>query len=205
MSNAIPSPRRRRLAAAVATGVLFALGVPAAASADCPSTTTTKAFKQFGDQANYSLVPAGAFESGTTGWSLTGASVASGNESYKVHGSSDSHSLAVQPTGLAVSPSFCVSLANPTFRFFAKQTSGSWATMVVKLRWKDSRGAVNTTTLGSLNGTSSWQPSQVLPLATSLPLWQSGQTLNVQLIFDPEDYGGAWAIDDVYIDPYARG
>jgi len=27
----------------------------------------------------------------------------------------------------------------------------------------------------------------------------------VQLVFDPENYGGSWAIDDVYVDPYARG
>jgi hypothetical protein len=25
----------------------------------------------------------------------------------------------------------------------------------------------------------------------------------VQLVFDPENYGGSWAIDDVYVDPYA--
>jgi hypothetical protein len=98
-----------------------------------------------------------------------------------------------------------VSITEPTFRFFATQTSGSWATMVVKLRWKDSRGNVNTTTVGSLNGLTDWLPSMPLPLSSNLPLWQSGATLNVQLLFDPEDYGGNWAIDDVYIDPYARG
>jgi hypothetical protein len=27
----------------------------------------------------------------------------------------------------------------------------------------------------------------------------------VQLVFDPENAGGAFAIDDVYVDPYARG
>ena len=122
-----------------------------------------------------------------------------------MHGASDSHSLAIKANGTAVSPAFCVSIAQPTFRFFARQTSGSWATMVVKLRWKDSSGAVNTTTVGAINGSTSWQPSQVFALASTLPLWQSGQTLSAQLVFDPEDYGGAWAVDDVYIDPYARG
>jgi hypothetical protein len=24
-------------------------------------------------------------------------------------------------------------------------------------------------------------------------------------VFDPENYGGNWAIDDVYVDPYVRG
>ena len=26
-----------------------------------------------------------------------------------------------------------------------------------------------------------------------------------QFVFDPENYGGSWAIDDVYVDPYGRG
>lgn len=206
MSHAIPS-HHRRFAAAVVAASLFAIGLPAAARADCVSTATTKAFKSFGDNADYSLVSNGAFESGTAGWSLSSASVVSGNETFKVHGATDSHSLAIKATGTAVSPSFCVDTAKPTFRFFARQTSGSWATMLVQLRWKGADGATNTTTVGSLNGSSfsSWQPTAALPLSSTLPLWQSGQTLSVQLVFDPENYGGAWAIDDTYVDPYARG
>ena len=41
--------------------------------------------------------------------------------------------------------------------------------------------------------------------AAELPLWNVDQTASVQLVFDPENYGGSWAIDDVYVDPYARG
>ena len=48
----------------------------------------------------------------------------------------------------------------------------------------------------------SWQPSPAMPLANTLPL--NGSTLNVRLAFDAEDTGGAWAIDDVYVDPYRR-
>jgi hypothetical protein len=36
-------------------------------------------------------------------------------------------------------------------------------------------------------------------------LWQAGQTLSVRLLFEPAQYGGAWAIDDVYVDPNGRG
>jgi hypothetical protein len=206
MSHAIPArPRRRHLAVALAATALFAVGVPAAAQAACPSAATTKAFKQFGDNADYSIAPAGDFESGATGWTLASSSVGTGNEKYMVHGSGDSHSLAIKATGTALSPAFCVDITEPMFRFFATQTSGSWATLVVKLRWTDSRGSVNTTTVGSLNGLTDWLPSMPLPLSTTLPLWQSRGTLSVQLLFDPENYGGNWSIDDVYIDPYARG
>src|SRR5215208_120363 len=92
--------RPRRLLA-VATGALIAFaGLPAAAHAACPVTPTKKAFQQFGDSADYSLLSGGSFESSTTGWGLTRAAVASGNESYKVGASTDARSLGVEPTGL---------------------------------------------------------------------------------------------------------
>ena len=202
-----PLLRKGRLGVAITAALLALIAIPAAASAACPTTPTSNAFSRFGDTASYSLVPNAGFESGTSGWSLTKSAVATGNESYKVRSSTDSKSLAIQPTGIAVSPTVCVGVEHPTFRFFARQTSGSWATMVVKLRWTGSDGKTNETVVGSLNGSSgytSWKPSPALALGTTLPLWQSGQSLNVRLVFDPEDYGGAWTIDDVYVDPYRR-
>jgi hypothetical protein len=201
--------RPKRLAArtsALLVAAVAILAVPAAASAACPSTPTTKAFQAFGDSANYSLVPNGAFESGTSGWTLSAASVATGNESYYVHGTGDTKSLAIAPTGTAVSPAFCVSMDHPFFRFFARRTSGTWGTLAVRLRWRDSSGRTNETTVGTVDqNPGSWRVSPRFQLATTLPLWQSGQTLSVQIVFDPENYGGAFAVDDVYIDPYTRG
>jgi len=194
----------RKLASALLGAAAFFV-VPAAAHAACASTPTTTPFKAFGDSAAYSLAPNGAFEAGASGWALTQSSVVNGSETYAVHAKSDTKSLAIQPTGLAVSPAICVDITRPTFRFFARRTSGTWATLNVKLRWRDSSGATHDTSVGSLNGTDAWQPSAVLSLGSTLPLWNRDQTASVQLVFDPEDYGGAWAIDDVYIDPYVRG
>jgi hypothetical protein len=181
------------------------LVVPAAAQAACPSTPTTKAFQAFGDSADYSLVPNGAFEAGAGGWSLTGASVANGNESFKVHGTGDSKSLAITATGLAVSPAICVDIDHPTFRFFARRTSGTWGTLNVKLRWKQADGSTIESVVGSLSTGTSWQASPAFNLSRALPLWNTGQNATVQLVFDPEDFGGTVAIDDVYVDPYVRG
>ena len=202
-----PRPRglKHRITRLLGVTAVALFGLPAAAQAACPATPTAKVFSAFGDSAYYSLVSNGAFESGTTGWTLTGAAVAAGNESYKVHAATDTKSLSISPTGLAVSPAFCVDIAQPTFRLFAKRTSGTWGQLAVRLRWKDSSGATNETTVASLGTGTSWAPSDVLSLGRTLPLWQSSQTLSVQLVFDPEDFGGAWAIDDVYIDPYTRG
>jgi hypothetical protein len=196
----------RRGLAVLATTMAAVAVLPSVAAAACAPTTTIQAFKQFGDTAAYSLVSNGHFEGSASGWTLTRASLAAGNESFKVRAGTDASSLAIQPNGSALSPAFCVGMEHPTFRFFARRTGGTWGVLNVALRWKDASGRVNTTTVGALSGDEykSWKATQVLPLATTLPLWQAGSSLQVQIVLDPEDFGGAWAIDDVYVDPYSR-
>jgi len=199
-----PKGLRRGLAAVLGTAALTLAIVPAADAA-CTATPTSKAFTPFGDNADYSLAPAGAFESGAPGWSLTGASVAAGNETAKIHGAADSKSLAISATGKAVSPAFCVGIQHPTFRLFARRTSGTWGVLNLKLRVKGSNGAVNETVVGSVSaGDTAWHPTVPVALSTVLSLWNADQSASVQLVFDPEDSGGAWAVDDVYIDPYSK-
>jgi hypothetical protein len=201
-----PKPLRGTMAAIFAGVALLLFGIPAAAHASsCTAAPTTKAFAAFGDNADYSLAPNGSFEAGSGGWSLTGSWLQSGNESFKVGGSAHSKSLAVNATGKAVSPAFCVGMEHPTFRFFARRTSGSWGVLNVKVRWKQD-GVTNETVVGSVSGNDmSWHPTQAFSLAQVLGIWNVDQSYQVQLVFDPEDYGGNWAIDDVYVDPYSRG
>jgi hypothetical protein len=80
-----------------------------------------------------------------------------------------------------------------------------WGVLTVKLRWTDDHGNVNETVVGAQNGATDWQPSPALNLSRTLPIWNADQTIPVQFVFDPENSGGAFAIDDVYVDPYARG
>jgi hypothetical protein len=198
-------PRGLRTGITALLSAVAVFVVPAAAQASCPSSPTTKAFQAFGDSNDYSLAPNGGFESGAGGWSLSGARVAAGNESWSVRAPSDSRSLAIDAGGMAVSPTVCVDLKRPTFRFFARRTSGSWGVLAVKVRWQDRSGNTNETVVGSIGAGTSWQATDSLNLARALPLWNDEQDYSVQLIFDPENYGGSWAIDDVYVDPYGRG
>jgi hypothetical protein len=200
-----PKHPRGRLVAAVATALAALFGVPAAAQAACPAAAVSTPFKAFGDNANYSLVSNGAFESGTAGWSLSGASVVSGNESFKVRAATDARSLAIAATGRVVSPAFCVSTDHPTFRFFAKRTSGTWGVLNVSLRWRLDGGATNETVVGTVSTGGAWTPTQAFNLSQVLGLWNANQVGSAQIVFDPEDYGGSWTIDDVYVDPYTRG
>lgn len=201
-------PRRhgRRLAL-LATALVAPLIAAGPASAACAVTPTKKAFAGLGDTADYSLLPGGGFESGTTGgWSFGGASVVSGNESLFVGSRADTKSLAVPARSVVVSPKFCVGVEHPTFRLVAKKRSGTWQTLLVKLRWTDSAGRVNTTTLAALNGGNytSWKATPSVKLAQVLPLWMAGQSVTAQIVLDPEDTGGDWQVDDIYIDPYRR-
>src|SRR5215212_6868607 len=116
-----PKHPRGRLVGLMAATVLALFGIPAVAQAACPAMPLTKAFNAFGDSRDYSLLSNGGFEAGTGGWSLSGAWVAADNESWKVRSQWDAKSLWINPTGRVVSPSFCVSLDHPTFRFFAKR------------------------------------------------------------------------------------
>jgi hypothetical protein len=201
-----PRPLRGTLAALIAGVGIALFGIPAAAQASpCTPTPTTKAFAAFGDNSDYSLIPGGNFESGSSGWSLSGSWVQFGNESYKVGGGTDSKSLAIMAAGRAVSPEFCVGLEHPTFRFFARRTSGTWGVLNVKVRWTDN-GVTNETVVGSLSaGGTSWQPSRSFNLAQVLGISSDDQAVQARFVFDPENYGGNWAIDDVYVDPYTRG
>ena len=181
--------------------------VPAAAQAACGSTPTTKAFQAFGDSNDYSLVPNAGFETGSGGWSLSRSVVTAGNEPWSVRGAGDSKSLAIDASGAAVSPTVCIDINRPTYRFFAKRTSGSWGVLNLRVRWQDASGHTNETTIASLdcNFGTAWRASPALNIASLLGLWNADQDASVQLVFDPENYGGSWAIDDVYVDPYGRG
>jgi hypothetical protein len=196
-----------RLGAVVSALIVAAIALPAAAQAasPCPKQPVFKPFSIFGDKADYSLLSGGDFEGSTAGWSLNSAYVAYGNESWQVGGAGDDESLRILPDGTAISPAFCVGIEHPSFRFFARRVTGSWGVLTVKLRWTEANGATRETVVGALNGSStSWQPTSILPLAVNLPLWQEDDSLNVRVVLDPENYGGAWRVDDIYIDPYAR-
>jgi hypothetical protein len=200
-------PRGLRTALTALLSAVAVFVVPAAAQAACASTPTTKPFQAFGDGHDYSLVPNGGFESGAGGWSLPGARVTTGNESWSVRAAGDSKSLAIDATGTAVSPTVCIDIKRPTYRFFARRTSGSWGVLNLRVRWQDSSGQTNETTIAALDSSfgTAWRVSPVYNIASLLGLWNEDQDASVQLVFDPENSGGSWAIDDVYVDPYGRG
>jgi hypothetical protein len=185
--------------AAVLVGAAPAIA-SASAGAGCPTSASTTALASYGDSSAYTLLTGGSFESGAPGWTLSNAAVTSGS------GTDGSlHSLVIQPNGSAVSPSLCVSTEYPSFRFFAREVSGAnpLSSLNVSLRWTVLGFLPVTTTVATLKPGTAWTLTPVLALAKALPLLAATQTLTVSVEFQ-SNFGGTWAIDDVYIDPYSR-
>jgi len=182
----------------LAAGAIALAGTVAPASAGlglaCPDATS-KPFAPWSDYANYAFSPNGGFESGATGWTLSGAKVASGNESFYVHASGDKYSLSLPAGASATSAPMCISLFSGKMRFVARGDTG--AKVKVQIVYRGLLSSV----LGILDGGTisvgkSWAPSpEVAMLGGTLPLLTS----SVSFRFTAS--GGAVAIDDVYLDP----
>jgi hypothetical protein len=196
--------RPRRIAVAAVTATFITGAVPAMAQACTPTTTGSPVLNALGDTSLYTIAPGGSFEAGTTGWTLNGSKVQSGNESYHVNGSANSNSLFIPPTSNPVSAPICVSNATLTFRFFAKQAGSGWAEMNINVLWTDASGVSHVSTAGGLSPVTGWGLTQVYDLGAMLPLWQSGSTLSVRIQFVPASTGGPVSIDDIEVDPYSK-
>jgi hypothetical protein len=202
--------RKGRLAFALVAGLAAtAIAAPAAPAApppfppSCQGLTPEFPFLPWGDAAPYLLVPGGSFESAPP-WVLKGgAAVTAENESFFVHGPTDSHSLKLPPGSSAKSPQICVGLARPTLRLFTKNPGVSSATLKVELLFKSNPNGQNSTlTLGNLTAASGWQPTNVIPLQGSLQPIRRSVYSPVSFKFTAQGRNGKWQIDDVYVDPW---
>ena len=168
---------------------------------------TTQAFAPWNDFANYTYAPNGGFESGSTGWSLTGsAKVVLGNSPFYTHGKGERYSLSLPAGSSATSPPMCISLFSSKMRFFAANAGSPSSKLKVQVIYRGGVGGILsllTKTLGLsdfgyVTAGRAWQPSPAIGmLSGTLTLL----TTSVQFRFAPADSSGAWLMDDVYLDP----
>lgn len=209
----MPSPLPRRLrslaSALIASASLLAIsaapadaGVLVKSAVGCGTPPTAQPFARWGDSALYSLVSNGGLESGSTDWSLSNASVVSGNESYYVRAAGDSKSLSLPAGSSATTRAYCVGLSKPAMRFFAKSANtGLLSSLRVDVLAETSLGLTVSLPIGTVSPNSSWAPSpRLLIVANLLPLLP-GQQTPVAFRFTPQGTGNWW-IDDVYVDPH---
>jgi hypothetical protein len=192
---------------ALVAAVLVAVLAPQAASAgsllglDNNCGATSQPFAQFGDSRNYTFGTNGGFETGATGWSVSGGKVVSGNESYYAHSSSDRNSLQLPSGSTATSPGFCQSTTSTVIRFFLRSPdNGSVRVQIV------ARGllgqVVGVLDVARVSPGASWQPGPaVLNLQSLLGLVGVS---SIQLKF--LTVSGTVQVDDMYVDPWgSRG
>jgi hypothetical protein len=191
-------------AAVMATAAFAApanAGILTAAAPSCDYPDPGQPFARWGDNANYFLTTGGHFEGVLEGWTLRGgARVVAGNEPWRVRNGSDRRSLHLPAGSRATTPSACVGLEEPAFRFFAKKKTGLLSSLVVDVQVETSLGLVVNVPLGVVLGNGTWKPSpKFLVVANLLPLLPGDKT-PVRFSFTP--VLGDWGIDDVYVDPW---
>jgi hypothetical protein len=59
--------------------------------------------------------------------------------------------------------------------------------------------------IGIVLGGSAWGPTLPMPVIANLLPLLPGDLTPVRFRFTPAGIGGAWQIDDVYVDPYRGG
>ena len=182
-------------------------GLLANAATSCDAQSLSQPFAPWLDLAQYTPLSGGNFETAAAGWTLSGgATVAAGNEVFKVAGANDASSLSLPSSGVATSPTICVGLEHPTVRFFAKRNSGGLlglSTLRVEVMFENELGLVESLPIGVVVGTPNWQPTLPMTvIANLLPLLPNEHT-PVAFRFSTL-LGGSWSIDDIQVDPYQR-
>lgn len=159
-------------------------------------------FAKFNDSHAYYGFTNNGFESGSNGWSLSGAYVGYGNEPWYANGWG-SHSLVLPPGASATSPSFCINLLDPSLRAFAK-SAGANGDLQVQVLFRGLTGNLT----GILNvdqlhpgDYSTWQPTDRVSSALALPLLTSYAQIRVT----SAARSGNWQLDDAFVDPYICG
>jgi hypothetical protein len=205
---------RSRLRAAVtlvAALALLGLAAPGGAFASsstlatCQTPPVSTPFSQWGDNNAYFLAPGGSFE-GTAdqvGWTLSNATLTSGNEPFSVNGTGDNQSLTIAGGGSATSPYFCVDNTMGSLRFFAQQI-GAGAGLHVQALVQAPNGVSTVPLAHLLDGSApAWAPTD--PVVGDTSGLADGQTLMVALQFTVRASAASWQIDDVFVDPYRSG
>ena len=192
------------IAAAAALASPAHAGVLTTSATNCGDPQLTQVFKPWLDYSHYKLVDNGAFEDGTSGWTLTGgARVVNGDATKKIGAADDSKSLLLPAGSTATTPPVCVGLNEPTMRYFARKNSGLLSTLTVSVQVQLELGGTWVTLPIGVDLGGAWHPSLPnLVLVNLLPLLPPDMTA-VRFKFAPI-LGGEWQIDDVYVDPRGK-
>jgi hypothetical protein len=192
------------IVAALAMTSTAKAGLLGTGSASYCDPGAVQAFGQWGDTASYARLFNGGFESGSSGWYLSGnARVVSGNEPFFINGNrSDSHSLLLPAGSSAYSSTVCFAVGDWHLRFVGKNVGSRTGALHVQVIVPSLLGGLLTILDGgTVSGTGAWAPSPRLELALCNVTSLLG-TRAVAFRFTPVGSAAAYQIDDVFLDPW---
>jgi hypothetical protein len=209
----IISGRKRRvrvLAAALGAAALIATPAQAAGIANpyncAPQATLAQSFSAWSDYNLYTPVRNAGVEDGTTGWMLSGgAAVVPGNEPWKIGGAWHRNALDLPAGSSAITAPLCIDETYPHFRLFARNTGALASALKIEVLFFDSKGTIKETKPYDYKSFSTaWQPTGMV----GINVFTSKTTVAaapVAFRFTPTTRDGHFQIDDIYVDPWARG
>jgi hypothetical protein len=195
---------RRLLIASVALLLPFAGAATARAdevASRCSGRVIEQPFAQFGDLADYFLAPDGDLSAGGAGWERRGAEVVAENEPFWVHGGDTPAAVWLDSGASATSPPICVTLDDPTMRFFARSAGGPSGQLAVDVLYTDADGTPQERRIGTVGADEAQEWAPVAPLA----IVANTTEMDVRFRFTAVGAGSEWLIDDVFVDPYKKG
>jgi hypothetical protein len=195
----------RKLLAAAVAGLGLLAAAPAAHAAACtPQPATGQPFTPWDDLGSYAPAPGGDLEGDLAGWTLDGAQVVEGNEPFQVGGSGDHLSLALNEGDSVTTAPICIDDTYPWFRFFARNTAGRKAKLRVEVLYSDAKGKLREEGTGDYaTREDDWLPAGSLGIDVDWDKVPDG-AVPVSFRFTAQS-NSSFLIDDVYVDPMARG
>jgi hypothetical protein len=175
------------------------------ASADCSYGDPSSQFAAWGDYASYVLAPQGDL-SAVDGWTLNKqATVVSSADPF----SGAARSLQLSKGADAGTPAMCVTLDNPSIRFFTRDLGGNEKShLKVDVLYEDFAGHIKRLTIARLRAGSEWEPSLILPIYMNvLALASPSGVTAVALRFKAEGLqkDETLSISSLYVDPLKMG
>lgn len=164
----------------------------------CGDTTTTNAFQEWDDHADYFLAPQGDFSSSDR-WTM--------NKHARVANDGGNEALTLEDDGDAVSPIICVTRDRPTIRFFARNDGGAASSRLeVSVLYEGANGHVKSLKVARLRAGDDWRPAVAIPIyvnavASFAPDGTAPVAIQVRAT-GVKSKLGRWQLDDVYVDPF---
>ena len=128
-----------------------------------------------------------------------------GNEPWKIGGASHANSLSLPAGSSAVTAPICIDATYPYFRLFAKNAGTGKSVLKIDVLFYDAKGnIVNTKPYDYTTTSTAWQPTGTVKISVFTPK-TTVAAAPVAFRFTPVGPTASYQIDDVYVDPWARG